>query len=515
MESIADIVRKGRRLRPDTEALVCGPTRRSYAQIDERTNRLGHAMRDLGIGTGDRVAILSDNSVEYMEIFFGAAKIGAVAVPINTRLSLPEMRALADRATPALVFAGTGYAERAAALGIERRVGIDLTAAEANGFYDYETLLAAADASDPLGDTDESGLAMLVFTGGTTGQSKGVMLSHRNLLTAIAAIVISFGFRADDITCQPLPLFHVAFWPTFCHLFVGGKSIILPRVDIHEIAATIEREGCTNVNAVPTLYTWMIDDPDFDRYDLSSLRCIAYSGSPFPQEPLRRCIRKFGPIFVQGYGMTEAAPLLTFLGPEDHQLQGDRAQLLRSAGRETTLTRIRIVDDAGNELPPGEVGEVTARGHNIMLGYWNNPELTAERLRDGWLYTGDVGYLDQAGYLFLVDRKADMIVTGGENVYPKEVEDALYTHPAVRECAVASAPDQKWTERVQAVVVLQDGVRVTEQELIAHCAETLARYKCPKKIEFWDQIPKSGVGKILRREVKDVFWAGHDTRISN
>lgn len=515
MESIADIVRKGRRLRPDSEALVCGTTRRTYAQIDDRTNRLGHAMQTLGIGKGDRVAILSDNSVEYMELFFGAAKIGAVTVPINTRLSPPEMRALVDRAAPSLVFAGKGYGDRTEALGIGRRVGIGLSTGEASGFFDYEALLAAAPSSDPESDSGEDDLAMLVFTGGTTGQSKGVLLSHRNLLTAITAVVISFGFREDDITCQPLPLFHVAFWPTFSHLFVGGKSVILPRVDIHEIAETIQRERCTNINAVPTLYTWMIDDPSFGAYDLSSLRCITYSGSPFPQEPLRRCIKRFGPIFVQGYGMTEAAPLLAFLGPKDHHLEGARARLLRSAGRETALTRIRIVDDAGAELPPGAVGEVVARGHNIMRGYWNNPELTAERLRDGWLRTGDLGYLDEEGYLFLVDRKADMIVTGGENVYPKEVEDVLYTHPAVRECAVASAPDPKWTERVQAAIVLQDGATATEEELIAHCAATLARYKCPKKIEFWDQIPKSGVGKILRREVKDVFWASHDTRISN
>lgn len=516
MDTIADIVRKGRRLRASQEALVCGRTRRTYGELDLRTNRLANALTTLGIGHGDRIAVLADNSIEYMEVFFGAAKIGAIVTPINTRLSLNEMMALVASATPRLLFAGAGFAEYAAALnpgivvGIGRAQSVGLA-----GAYDFEALLAAASDRDPLVNVAEDDLAMLVYTGGTTGQSKGVMLSHRNLLTAMAAIVISFGIRPDDITCQALPLFHVAFWPVFSHLFVGGKAVILVKAEIHAIAATIQDERCTNINAVPTLYCWMIDDPEIDSYDLSSLRYIAYSGSPFPQEPLRRCMERFGAIFVQAYGLTEAAPILTYLGPEDHHLDGPRMRLLKSAGRETVLTRLRVVDAQGREMPRGEPGEVVAMGHNIMRGYWRNPELSAERLRDSWLHTGDIGYMDEEGYLFLVDRKSDMIVTGGENVYPKEVEDVLYRHSAVRECAVASAPDPKWTERVQAVVVLHDGAGATEEELIAHCAQTLAKYKCPKKIMFWEEIPKSSIGKILRREVKDVFWAGHQTRISS
>jgi acyl-CoA synthetase (AMP-forming)/AMP-acid ligase II len=253
----------------------------------------------------------------------------------------------------------------------------------------------------------------------------------------------------------------------------------------------------------------MLEAPEAKQFDVSSLRLMTYAGSPIPEQVLRRCIERFGHIFAQIYGLTEGGGG-TALMQEDHVVDGPRSKLLRSAGKELLLTEVRVVDDAGNRVPPGVAGEIVIRGANVMMGYWKKPEQTAAALRDGWLH---IGRMDEEGYLYLVDRKADMIVTGGENVYPTEAENVLYKHPRVLECVVVSAPDDNWGERVQAVVVLKPGPPLTEQELIDYCKERLAGYKCPKKIDFWETLPKSAVGKLLRRDVKAKFWQGRDRRI--
>jgi acyl-CoA synthetase (AMP-forming)/AMP-acid ligase II len=300
-------------------------------------------------------------------------------------------------------------------------------------------------------------------------------------------------------------MFHVALWPVITHLMMGGKAVILPRPDIGEILRAIQEERCTHLLLVPTVLQWLVDDLRANQFDLSSLRQITYAGSPMPVEVLKRCMDKFGPILTQGYGMTEAAPFVTVHSKEDHILEGPRSRLLASVGKVGVCVESRVVDEDDRVLAPGEVGEICIRGRNIMMGYWKNPEQTAQALRGGWLHTGDVGMIDEEGYIFLMDRKADMIITGGENVYPKETEDVLYTHPAVQECAVVSAPDEKWGERVQAVIVLKPGQSATEAELISYCKSKLAGYKCPKGLEFWKDLPKTPVGKILRREVRKHF----------
>jgi acyl-CoA synthetase (AMP-forming)/AMP-acid ligase II len=289
--------------------------------------------------------------------------------------------------------------------------------------------------------------------------------------------------------------------------------VINRKPDLTGMLKLIQDEKCTHINAVPTLYGWMLQMPNVDAYDLSSLRLITYAGSPFPPELLKKCISKFGPIFEQAYGMTECIGG-TFLLKEDHVLEGERSKLLSSAGKPIVNVDVCVKDKEDNTLPAGDIGEIAIRGKCMMMGYWKNPELTTQALRNGWYHTGDMGYIDEYGYLFLVDRKADMIVTGGENVYPKEVEDVLYQHPAVAMAAVVSAPDEKWGERVQAAVVLNPGQNATEADLIAYCKERLAGYKCPKVVEFWDTLPTTPVGKILRKDVKKKFWEGRDRSIS-
>lgn len=515
MYTIGDICRRSARLWPDKTAIVYEQTRLTYHQLDERVNRLANALRSQGVSKTDRLAVLSENTHKYLEIYFAASKLGISVTPLNFRLADNEIRHIVDDSESTVFLVGDGYEKRALSLkpslsNIAIWISLDH---QTQGFLFYEDMIADASTEEPGLDPDENEMAILMYTGGTTGLPKGVMMSHRGLMTAVAAAAVMCGFRRDDITCFVLPLFHVSFWPAFSVLFVQGKVVINRKPDLNGMLKLIQDEKCTHINAVPTLYGWMLQMANVDAFDLSSLRLITYAGSPFPTELLKQCISKFGPIFEQAYGMTECIGG-TFLLKEDHVLDGERSRLLSSAGKPCVVVDVGIRDVADNDLPPGEIGEIVIRGKNMMMGYWKNPELTAQTIRNGWYHTGDVGYLDEDGYLFLVDRKADMIVTGGENVYPKEVEDVLYQHPAVAMAAVVSAPDEKWGERVQAAVVLKPDQRTSQEDLIAHCKERLAGYKCPKAVEFWDRLPTTSVGKILRKDVKKKFWEGHERSIS-
>lgn len=515
MFTLPDIVRKRARLSADSEAVTFEGRRWSYSQLDRRSNQLANALQAMGMQKGDRIAVLAENCDWYLEIFFGLGKAGCVVAPLNFRLTKSELLFMLTNSAARVVFVGAGFEK----VGAELRTQLPEVHAwvaldhDTEYFLSYEALLSASGCDEPVISVGENELAVIVYTGGTTGLPKGVMLSHRNILTSCANLIIEFGFGAHDVTCMILPLFHVAFWQAFSHLMVGGRVVVVRRPELQTILMAIEAERCTTINAIPTLYNWLINDASLEEFNLSSLRIMAYGGSPFPEEVLRKCIKKFGPIFAQVYGLSEAAPTVTFLAPEDHVLDGPKSKLLACAGREMTFTEIRIADSKGRSVPAGSPGEVLARGPNVMLGYWNNAELTGERLREGWLYTGDIGMVDDHGYLFLLDRKADMIVTGGENVYPSEVEGVLYRHPAIKECAVSSTPDDRWGESVRAVVVLQPGASATERDIIEFCKERLAGYKCPKRVDFWSELPKSVVGKLLRKDIKAVFWQGRKRSI--
>ena len=507
MYTLGDLPRKGRALYRDKVALVFEGLNVTYKELDARVNRLANALMALGLKKGGRVTVLAENTYKYMEVYFAVAKLGASITPLNFRLSDKEIDYIGNDCEATIFFAGDGYEERSMGLkqslkNIRHWISLDN---KNDGFMFYEDLLRNALDVEPMVEVDENDLAILMYTGGTTGLPKGVMLSHRNIMTAMYGMIIAFSFTINDSTCFILPLFHIALWPVLSLLMVGGKSVILRRPDIGEILRTIHRERCTHINLVPTLLTWLLDDPRINEFDLTSLRLIGYSGSPIAVEVLKRSIAKFGNIFTQGYGLTEAAPLVSVLFQEDHAVEGPGMKLLSSVGKVGLPVEARVVDEEDRPLKPGETGEVVVRGKNVMMGYWKNPELTDRALRGGWLHTGDLGTIDEDGYIYLLDRKADMIITGGENVYPKETEDALYEHPAVRECAVVAAPDERWGERVQAVVVLKPDLSVTEEELIRHCKSRLAGYKCPKHIVFWDELPKTIVGKILRREVRKHF----------
>ncbi len=516
MYTLTDIPRHGAISFANKEAVVFEDTRLSYKEFNNRINCFANALTDLGYKKGDRITVLAENTYKYLEVYFAAAKLGISITPLNFRLSDAEIIHIVNDSESTLYIAGDGYEERSLALRKDlKNVKHWMTFDKKIGDYlFYDDLLKKSSNKEPEIEVDENELAVLMYTGGTTGLPKGVMLSHRNFMTAILSAAMMLVPTPNDATCFVLPLFHVSVWPALTMLIAGGKVVINRRPDLGEILRLIQDEKCTHINLVPTIYGWILQY-DLDKYNLSSLREMTYAGSPFPPEVLKQCIQKFGNIFGQGYGSTETTGgAVTFLDIEDHVLDGPRSKYLASAGKPALCSKVKIVDENDNTLGPGEIGEIAAQGRHVMMGYWKNPELTKEAMRGGWLHMGDMGYMDEEGFLFLVDRKADMIVTGGENVYPKETEDVLYSHPAVMECAVVSAPDERWGERVQAVVVLKAGQTATAEELINYCKIKLAGYKCPKGIEFWASIPKTPIGKIIRKDVKRHFWKGRDRSIS-
>ncbi|MGO9147318.1 MAG: class I adenylate-forming enzyme family protein [Desulfomonilia bacterium] len=520
MYNLGDIPRAAAIHYPDRIAVVFEGQRWTYREFNARINRVANALAALGCKKGQRLTVMADNCSKYLEAYFAAAKLGMSVTPLNTRLGDDEIVFIINDSEATRLIVGDGYEEKVRNFkpqleNITSWISFDKPV---DGFLDYDALLAGVMDDEPdrdLYDVQEDDLAILMYTGGTTGLPKGVMLSHRNVMLSGTMAALSMNLNRDDATCYVLPIFHISWWPILAIMNVCGKVCINRKPNLDTIFQLIQDEKCTHMNLVPTIYGWMADYPNIEKYNLSSLRILSYAGSPFPTEVLVRCIKKFGNIFGQGYGSTETAGApVTMLSWEDHHLQGPKTKYLTSAGKAAPCSRVKIVDENDNAVPTGEIGEICVRGKHVMLGYWKNPKLTAEVLRGGWLHMGDMGYMDENGYIFMTDRKADMIISGGENVYPKEVEDVIYTHPAVRECSVVSSPSEGWGEIVRAVVVLKLGAEATEQDIIDHCKKTLAGYKCPKAVSFWDDLPKSIIGKILKKEIKQKFWEGKDRMIS-
>jgi long-chain acyl-CoA synthetase len=364
-------------------------------------------------------------------------------------------------------------------------------------------------------DNDISGL---YYTGGTTGRAKGVMLSHKNVVSNAFHMIMATSYTGQDIYLHAGPMFHLAdIASTFAVTMVGGCHAFIPLFNPVHMLEAVRREKVTTTLIVPTMINALLNYPDVDNYDISSLRRITYGGSPMPLELLKKGLQKWGPIFVQAYGMTEAAPLLTMLDPQDCRVDGTPEQVRRlaSCGKESLGIEVRVVNPDGEDVRPGEIGEIIARGPNIMLGYWRMPESTAAAIVDGWYHTGDLATIDEENFIYIVDRAKDMIISGGENIYCVEVENALYSHPAVLEAAVVGIPDETWGEAVHAVVVCKPGANVSSDELILHARTQIASYKIPRSIEFrTEALPKSGAGKILKRDLREKYWEGKSRRVN-
>jgi long-chain acyl-CoA synthetase len=350
----------------------------------------------------------------------------------------------------------------------------------------------------------------IYYTGGTTGRAKGVMLSHKNIVSNAVHLILTTGMRGDHVALHSAPMFHLADGAVnFAVTMVGGSHVTVKAFEPAAVLSAVEKERVTCALWVPTMINLLVNYPDVSGYDLSSMRLVFYGASPIAPDLLKRAIEVFNCQFIQLYGMTEAGPILTILLPEEHT----KPELLTGAGRQAIGVEVRVVDEQGNDVPPGEVGEVIARGPNIMMGYWGKPLETEAVLRDGWYWTGDLARIDENHYIYIVDRAKDMIITGGENVYSVEVEAVLYKHPAVLEAAVVGVPDERWGEAVKAVVVVKPGAAVTEKELIDFCKQHIASYKAPKSVDFVEALPKSGAGKILKRVLREKYWAGHARRV--
>jgi long-chain acyl-CoA synthetase len=500
---VADVVRDMAATRPDVVAIRHGDRTVTYRELDERSNRLAQVMLAAGAGTGSRVAHLDRSAPEVVELLAAAAKIGAVAVPLNWRLAAPELTAIATDAGAPLMIAGPAFAEVAASVAGD--VPQPMTVIGVGD--DYEARLASVAAEDPGGRGAADDPVLQMYTSGTTGVPKGVLTTHRNLAAATLNVPV-WRFDSASVSLTPLPMFHVGGigW-TYLGLSQGATTILVSEFDAVAVLDLLESARVTNAVFVPTILQMLTSVPGAASRDFSALRSIAYGASPITTPVLKAALRTFDCPLFGVYGLTETTGGVIQLAAEDHDPDGPREHLLRSAGRPRPWIELRIVDpENGRSLPPHAVGEVLLRGPNVMAGYANRPEETAKALApDGWLRTGDGGYLDEDGYLFLTDRIKDMIVTGGENVYPIEVEEALSHHPAVAEVAVIGVPDARWGEAVKALVVLRDGVITSVDELLAFVRERLAGYKLPRSIDFVADLPHTPSGKVLKHELRDRY----------
>jgi acyl-CoA synthetase (AMP-forming)/AMP-acid ligase II len=519
--NIGTLLTKSARTYPNNMAIVHRSRMITYVEFNARANRLANALKKLGIGQGDNVALLQYNYPEMLESMFACFKAGCGAVPINFRLHPSEYAFIIDHSEAKAVILSPEFNEDVPR--IRDRIPCArhlITLNEAEGeLLPYEKLLAVE--SDQWDDVavNPDDLAWLFYTSGTTGLPKGAMLTHRNLL----AMTMNFyadicpGFGPQDVILHAAPMSHGSGLYALPNIGKATTNIILASksFDAELVFKTVEEYRVTNMFAAPTMVKLMVDSPAVDRYDHSSLRAVNYGGGPMLVEDLKQAIRKLGPRLVQLFGQAESPMTITYLPHRDHVLDGTPEQMKRlaSAGFARTDVEVKIFGADDEELSPGNMGEIVTRSDLVMGGYWRNPEATADTLRTGWLHTGDIGYLDERGYLYIMDRSKDMIISGGENIYPREIEEVLIRHPAVREVAVIGAPDPKWGEAIKAVVSIVEGQSVTAEELIAFCKEHLAGYKKPRSVVFVDELPKNNYGKVLKRELRAKFWGDRERKV--
>jgi long-chain acyl-CoA synthetase len=504
VNTFADPLRRALQVASHSTGIVCGEVRLSYAAFAGRCARLGGALTRLGLRRGDRIAVLANNCHRYIETYVAAPAAGFVVVPLNTRHAVPEVAYALRDSGAAILLTDRDATPYRSLVGRVIRLPDE-----------YEELVQAGPAAALGEGVTEDDLAGLFYTGGTTGAAKGVMLSHRNLLANTVHWLLTAPQDERDRALVMAPLFHAAGTNgVLASIWTAGCQVVLPAFDAARALDLAAAERVTVTLGVPTMLAALAEEQFARPRDVAALRLIAHGGSPIAGEVLRRTHRAFpGAALVQVYGATELSPLCTALPREETLID---TPIARSCGRAIPGCDVRVVDPDGVERPRGEVGEIVVRGPNVMRGYWNKPEQTASAMKGGVYWTGDLGYMDADGFLFVVDRSKDMIVSGGENVYSTEVEDALYRHPAVLEAAVFGIPDVDWGEAVHAVVVPRPGhEQLDPAELIAFCRQQIAAYKVPKRIELRrEPLPKSGPGKVLKRELRAPFWQGRDRDVN-
>ena len=518
---ITQSLRRALQINPNGIATIDGEQQQTWVEFAQRVAKLASGLKhSLPLSEGDRVAILSLNGAQYLETKYALAWAGLIAVPLNIRLAAEELVFLLnDSETKALIVDDTFSAMLPAFDGklssVETIINYDVAESTAN-IISYEALIIDAEPMPDVGAGNDD-TAGIFYTGGTTGLPKGVMLTHNNIVSNALNCIAGLQYDGNTRYLHAAPMFHAADAASnIAVTMFGGSHVFIDRFEPEATLKLIERHKVTNCTLVPTMVNMIVNTPNASNYDTSSFKRLAYGASPMPEAVLKAA-QELMPTteFAQAYGMTELSPLITILAPEFHDFNGPFSHRARSAGRTVLTGEIRIVDENDQDLPNGEIGEVIARGPMVMKGYWRREQETAEAKKNGWMHTGDAGYLDDDGFLYIADRVKDMIVSGGENVYSVEVENALYQHPAVESCAVIGIPSDQWGEQVHAIVILHSGQNPSQKELLDFCKEKIASYKVPRSIDFSDQpLPVSGAGKVLKKDLRAPFWEGKDKQVN-
>ncbi len=516
VETLAALVRQQAESLGEAPALIDSSVTLSYAELDRRSSQVAQRLIAMGVGPGDRVAILAKNGAFFYELLFGCAKARAALTPLNFRLAAPELAYILHDSRAKALFVGAEFHDLAAAALSETPHRPHMFALEAArpGWEDYQTWRAAGPSEDPRLDESPKDDLIQLYTSGTTGHPKGVRLTSEGYtcFTKIAQSVKGFNYQRGEAVLNAMPLFHVAGVNIgLSGLMQGCRVIVLRDLVPATILHLIEQPQINHAFFVPAVILMLLQAPEIESVDLSSLKSLSYGASPISEELLKAAQARFGCDFLQFYGMTETTGAATYLPPEAHDPALGK---LRSCGIPWPGIEIKIVDSQGAEAPPGEVGEIVIRGPILMAGYWNRPEDTAQTIRNGWLHTGDAAYKDSDGYIFIHDRVKDMIVSGGENIYPAEVENAIFGHPLVADVAVIGVPDERWGEAVKACVLLKPGAAADAGSILDWARARIAGYKVPKSIDFVDAIPRNASGKILRRELRKPYWDGRSRLVN-
>ncbi len=502
---------------PDRDCIIFEGKRQSYTRTSERVNRLANALAGMGVVKGDRVAVLQVNCPQYLEAYFAAAKLGAIMVPLNFRAKQEELSYMLGNAEAKVLFAGDRYMNMVWAMlpqlqSIEHCITID---SKLPDMPFYEDLVQASSPEEVFTEIDDEDVTILVYTAGTTGRPKGVPLRHSGFSAYVLENVDPPSPEIEEKNLLTVPLYHVAGLQAMLAAIYGGRTLVLMRQFVtREWLETVQSEKVTRAMLVPTMLKWVIDDPDFDKYDLSSLSVLTYGAASMPLEVIKKAMQVLPWVrFINAFGQTETASTITTLGPEDHIIEGTEEEkekklkrLTSSIGRPLPDVEVKIVDEeTGADLPPGQVGEIIARGPRVMSGYWQDEQKTSQVITpDGWLRTGDIGWADEEGYIYLSGRKDDMIIRGGENVSPEEVEDVLHSHPKIEEAAVFGVPDPEWGQEPVAFVVLKKGETATEDEIREYARARLS-FKRPRSIVFTDALPRNQMGKVLKRVLREQY----------
>ena len=498
---------------PEKIALIEGERQYTFREFADRTYRMGNALLDMGLNKGDRVAILSKNSIENAESYFSIPNAGLVLVMLNFRLAMPEIITILEDSEAGVLMVNEEYLDlipemKSMLSSVKHYVFIGEESGTPEGWYNYETMIQESSPEIPPVEVIEDDLAALMYTSGTTGAPKGCMATHLNYYHEGRAFVLELKMDTNDVGIIPSPLFHATGEVVLMNdMYSGTTSIIMPQWDPVEFMRLVEKYKVTTGMLATPMLLFLVDHPDADKYDLSSLKKIFFAGAPVKPIVFQRAIERFGNVFLHLFGTTETVGSATILRTEEiaRALAEGRTEILGSCGRSFADMKSMVVDEYDNPVPPGTVGEMKMRGLGTTLGYWNKEEETERDFRNGWYYSLDLCTVDKDGFIYVVDRKKDMIISGGENIYPAEVESALYKHPKISQAAVIGTPDEKWGEIVTAYIIKKEGAEVTEDEIKGFCRKEIAGYKVPKKVVFIDSLPMSASGKVLKYKLRDMI----------